>query len=247
MKKRIFVGVALFAAFLAVVVLDIFWLNFAIFGVLLAIAVLESLKLYGLKEKSLAVIAVAFFTLLPFVGGIQDIFKIILLNLIVVASILAYTKNENLKIILPFIYPTAPMFMLFAIYQSYGIAALFWLIFSVIASDSGAYFVGKFFGKRNFSASSPNKTLEGVVGGFVIGSVFGVAAGLFLMDIDFLIVILCSVSVVIFGIFGDLFESYLKRLAGVKDSGVILGEQGGLLDRMDGYLFGVLAMYMVLV
>jgi phosphatidate cytidylyltransferase len=53
--------------------------------------------------------------------------------------------------------------------------------------------------------------------------------------------------VVIFGIFGDLFESYLKRLAGVKDSGVILGEQGGLLDRMDGYLFGVLAMYMVLV
>mgnify|MGYP003412817198 FL=1 len=116
MKKRIFVGVALFAAFLAVVVLDIFWLNFAIFGVLLAIAVLESLKLYGLKEKSLAVIAVAFFTLLPFIGGIQDIFKIILLNLIVVASILAYTKNENLKLILPFIYPTAPMFMLFAIY-----------------------------------------------------------------------------------------------------------------------------------
>ena len=96
MKKRIFVGVALFAAFLAVVVLDIFWLNFAIFGVLLAIAVLESLKLYGLKEKSLAVIAVAFFTLLPFSGGIQDIFKIILLNLIVVASISAYTKNENL-------------------------------------------------------------------------------------------------------------------------------------------------------
>ena len=139
------------------------------------------------------------------------------------------------------------MFILFAIYQSYGIAALFWLIFSVVASDSGAYFIGKFFGKRNFSASSPNKTLEGVVGGFVIGSVFGVAAGLFLMDIDFLIVILCSVSVVIFGIFGDLFESYLKRLAGVKDSGVILGEQGGLLDRMDGYLFGVLAMYMVLV
>lgn len=247
MKKRIFVGVALFAAFLVVVVLDIFWLNFAIFGVLLAIAVLESLKLYGLKEKSLAVIAVAFFTLLPFIDGIQDIFKIILLNLIVVASVLAYTKNENLKIILPFIYPTAPMFILFAIYQSYGIAALFWLIFSVVASDSGAYFIGKFFGKRNFSASSPNKTLEGVVGGFVIGSVFGVAAGLFLMDIDFLIVILCSVSVVIFGIFGDLFESYLKRLAGVKDSGVILGEQGGLLDRMDGYLFGVLAMYMVLV
>ena len=247
MKKRIFVGVALFAAFLAVVVLDIFWLNFAICGVLLAIAVLESLNLYGLKEKSLAVIAVAFFTLLPVMGGIQDIFKVILLNLVVVASVLAYTKNENLKLILPFIYPTAPIFMLFAIYQSYGIAALFWLIFSVVASDSGAYFVGKFFGKRNFSASSPNKTLEGVLGGLIIGSVLGVIAGLFLMDMDFLIVVLCSVSVVIFGIFGDLFESYLKRLAGVKDSGVILGEQGGLLDRMDGYLFGVLAMYMVLV
>ena len=58
---------------------------------------------------------------------------------------------------------------------------------------------------------------------------------------------LLTFSVVVFGIFGDLFESYLKRLAGVKDSGVILGEQGGLLDRMDGSLFGVLEMYMVLV
>lgn len=247
MKKRIMIGVALFVAFLAVALLNIFWLNFVIFGVILAISVLESLNLYGLKERFLAVIAVVFFTLLPFVGGIQDVFKIIILNLVVVASVLAYTKNENLKLILPFVYPTAPIFILFAIYQSYGIAALFWLIFSVIASDSGAYFVGKFFGKRSFSLASPNKTIEGVAGGFVIGSIFGIISGLILMDIAFVIVVLCSVSVVIFGIFGDLFESYLKRLAGVKDSGVILGEQGGLLDRMDGYLFGVLAMYMVLV
>ena len=72
-------------------------------------------------------------------------------------------------------------------------------------------------------------------------------SGLFLMDMIFVIMVLCSLSVVIFSIFGDLFESYLKRLAGVKDSGVILGEQGGILDRMDGYLFGVLAMYMVLI
>ena len=71
MKKRIMIGVALFVAFLAVALLNIFWLNFVIFGVILAISVLESLNLYGLKERFLAVIAVVFFTLLPFVGGIQ--------------------------------------------------------------------------------------------------------------------------------------------------------------------------------
>ena len=247
MRNRIMVGIALFVAFLVIAVLDIFWLNFIIFGAILALAVLESLNLYNLKQKSIVVIAVVFFALLPFVGGIQDVFKIIILNLVVVASVLAYSKNENLKLILPFIYPVAPIFILFAIYQSYGVSALFWLIFTIIASDSGAYFVGKFFGKRSFSPSSPNKTLEGVCGGLIIGIIFGIVSGLILMDIAFIIVVLCSVGVVIFGIFGDLFESYLKRLAGVKDSGALLGEQGGILDRIDGYLFGVLAMYMVLI
>ena len=242
MKKRIITGLALFVAFLVLAVLDIFWLNFLIFAAILVVAVLESLNLYGIKERSLAIIALIFFSIIPFVSGIQDI-----LNLVVVASVLAYIKSDNLKFILPFIYPVAPIFMLFGVYQSYGISALFWLIFSVIASDSGAYFVGKFFGKRSFSQSSPNKTLEGVIGGLIIGIAFGVISGLFLMDMAFVIMVLCSLSVVIFSIFGDLFESYLKRLAGVKDSGVILGEQGGILDRMDGYLFGVLAMYMVLI
>ena len=247
MKKRIITGLALFVAFLVLAVLDIFWLNFLIFAAILVVAVLESLNLYGIKERSLVIIALIFFSIIPFVSGIQDIFKIIILNLVVVASVLAYIKSDNLKFILPFIYPVASIFMLFGIYQSYGISALFWLIFSVIASDSGAYFVGKFFGKRSFSPSSPNKTLEGVIGGLIIGIAFGVISGLFLMDMAFVIMVLCSLSVVIFSIFGDLFESYLKRLAGVKDSGVILGEQGGILDRMDGYLFGVLAMYMVLI
>ena len=80
MKKRIITGLALFVAFLVLAVLDIFWLNFLIFAAILVVAVLESLNLYGIKERSLAIIALIFFSIIPFVSGIQDIFKIIILQ-----------------------------------------------------------------------------------------------------------------------------------------------------------------------
>lgn len=246
MKNRIITGVSLFVVFLVIALADIFWLNFLIFGGILAISFLESLKLFKIEQKSLVFIALAFFAILPFLGGINDIFKVILLNLIVMASVLAYTKSDNINFLLPFLYPTVPVFMMFALYQNYGMACLFWLIFTVILSDSGAYFCGKAFGKHSFSASSPNKTLEGVLGGFVLGSVLGSVFALIFIDIDFIMAVFCSVLVGLLGVFGDLFESYLKRRADVKDSGTLLGEQGGLLDRMDGYLFGVVAMFLVL-
>ena len=87
MKKRIITGLALFVAFLVLAVLDIFWLNFLIFAAILVVAVLESLNLYGIKERSLVIIALIFFSIIPFVRGIQDIFKIIILNLVLMLLI----------------------------------------------------------------------------------------------------------------------------------------------------------------
>ncbi|OCR97279.1 phosphatidate cytidylyltransferase [Campylobacter fetus subsp. testudinum] len=246
MKNRIITGLVLFAVFLVVALLDIFWLNFLIFGLILAVAFLESLKLFKIEYKSLVFIVLAFFSILPFLTGINDIFKVILLNLIAVASVLAYTKSENLKFILPFLYPSVPIFMMFALYQNYGIACLFWLIFTIVISDSGAYFTGKAFGKHRFSASSPNKTIEGVIGGVILGSVLGAIFAFVFVDVEYNIAIFCSVLVSVLGVFGDLFESYLKRRVDLKDSGTVLGEHGGVLDRIDGYLFGVVAMFLVL-
>jgi phosphatidate cytidylyltransferase len=114
-----------------------------------------------------------------------------------------------------------------------GPAIVLWLVFLVIASDIGAFFVGRRFGRRKLAPRvSPGKTWEGAIGGLctvVLVSLcgahyFGLPAGLS-------IAFGCAVG--IFSVIGDLTESMFKRSAGLKDSGVILPGHGGILDRID--------------
>ena len=121
---------------------------------------------------------------------------------------------------------------------------LLWLLVVVSGTDIGAYFVGKSIGKTSFCKTSPNKTLEGVAGGIVTAAILGL---LFSPDnIGFFISFIISLFVASASVFGDLFESYLKREANVKDSGDILPGHGGILDRTDGFLFGAIILYLAL-
>ena len=119
------------------------------------------------------------------------------------------------------------------------------MIFIVIASDSGAYFVGKAFGRIEFSKSSPNKTLEGVIGGFVFALIVSFIYAKIFTNLEWKEILATTIVVSVFGVFGDLFESYLKRRANVKDSGTIFPGHGGVLDRIDGYMFGAIAMFLI--
>jgi len=121
---------------------------------------------------------------------------------------------------------------------------LLWLLVIVASTDIGAYFVGRTFGKTKFCETSPNKTVEGVIGGVVFAVVLGTI--LAINEINIIEAILISAIVSFASVFGDLFESYLKREAGVKDSGSILPGHGGILDRTDGYLFGAIVMLVLL-
>ena len=109
----------------------------------------------------------------------------------------------------------------------------------VWAADTGAYFAGRRFGRRKLSPRiSPNKTVEGLVGGAVAGVLVGVAGGALAGAgaAKLPAVALCALVVVLSSVVGDLFESLLKRHAGVKDSGDLIPGHGGLLDRMDSVL-----------
>lgn len=109
----------------------------------------------------------------------------------------------------------------------------------VWAADSGAYFAGRAFGKHKLAPRvSPNKTIEGLLGGMVAGIVvacaFGWLAGLTLAHVPQLMLV--SAIAVLASVLGDLFESLLKRHAGAKDSGAVIPGHGGVLDRIDGVL-----------
>jgi len=116
------------------------------------------------------------------------------------------------------------------------------IIFSLWVNDTMAYLVGSFIGKTPFSKISPNKTWEGTIGGMIlciviIGFVFPLIAEHFFYPFAqkqtyFLIAALCA----IFGTAGDLLESKLKRMANVKDSGLLMPGHGGFLDRFDSLL-----------
>lgn len=114
---------------------------------------------------------------------------------------------------------------------------LFVALALVWAADSGAYFAGRRYGKRKLAPRiSPNKTVEGLVGGVACGLVVALAfapfAGATLRQLP--AVALVAVVAVLFSVVGDLFESLLKRHVGAKDSGDVIPGHGGVLDRIDG-------------
>ena len=114
-----------------------------------------------------------------------------------------------------------------------GLSLLLWVFLVTWATDIGAFFAGRRFGKRKLAPSiSPNKTVEGLLGGVVAAALFG-AAWVWGTNLNPTFILLAPLlAVAAQG--GDLFESRMKRQAGVKDSGNWLPGHGGLLDRLDG-------------
>jgi len=109
----------------------------------------------------------------------------------------------------------------------------------VMAGDSAAYFIGRRFGKRKLAPTlSPGKTVAGAWG-YLLGAVIvGLAvAALVLREFSWVEILLLSSVLAVLGQAGDLFESWIKRLSAVKDSGSILPGHGGLLDRLDSLIF----------
>jgi len=114
---------------------------------------------------------------------------------------------------------------------------------SVVAADTGAYFVGKNLGKtftmKLASGISPNKTLAGAFGGILSGGLVFTLLSMILFDLSLLELFLGGCLLVVASIAGDLLQSYCKRQAGMSDSGVLLDGHGGVWDRFDSHKLAI--------
>ncbi|SFV68244.1 Phosphatidate cytidylyltransferase [hydrothermal vent metagenome] len=240
-KERIVTGFALLAAVFVIGLIDNFFVMWLVFGGVYILAFKEAVKLFEVENDGLLPFAIGLWLVAGVYPYGDDLF---VLAGVAYASAVAFNKETQWKDFFPFIYPTAGMLFMLTMYQEYGVLSLLWLLAVVALTDVGAYAVGKSIGKTQFCETSPNKTMEGVVGGIAVATIGGAFFGLAI--VDFSVGFFVSFAVAVSSIFGDLFESSLKRAAGVKDSGDLLPGHGGVLDRIDGYLFGGIVMLVLL-
>ena len=145
----------------------------------------------------------------------------------------------------PILYIGIPLGALAAVRFIGGRDATLLLIGTIVVSDSAQYYTGRALGRHRLApAISPAKTVEGAIGGLVLGSAAMTYGGLALFKgVNPWLLLATSVVVVALGMVGDLFESLLKRSAGVKDSSTLIPGHGGVLDRIDSWLFAAPVFY----
>lgn len=194
------------------------------------------------------VLGALFWTLFAYLPSIY--FSCVLAAILLLIIIFEWKNFFNIKklsfwLVMPF-YPILPFTFLIAMNQNPAYHSLLFILFIIVSSfDTGSYLVGNTLGRHKLApAISPGKTWEGLFGGWLFASI-----GLYLVlwELDKLqpwwFIGLFAFFAGILSLVGDLFESWLKRRAGIKDSGNLLPGHGGFLDRFDGILFTVIFFY----
>ncbi|AKQ33365.1 phosphatidate cytidylyltransferase [Candidatus Coxiella mudrowiae] len=236
---------------LAILYLPMPWFSLLI-GAVMLWAAWEWSPLAGIKNyyfRTLYVITI----LLALIGTYYlPIFWVLIISFIIwlwaAAAVICYAKGffpmgfqyNVIKIVVSFFVLTSCWVVGVALREDMGGPG--WLVFGLVliwAMDIGAYLAGRWWGKRTLIARvSPNKTWEGLVGGIVLTLAIAVIISLVFRQPLFRLILISLLALItaIFAIIGDLFESMLKRQAGVKDTGQLLPGHGGILDRIDSIL-----------
>jgi phosphatidate cytidylyltransferase len=183
------------------------------------------------------------------VRGVNAVTAVLMLGVVVIGTISLWRWRGGTDAlaavaiaVFPALYLGLPIGAMLAIRERVGPPGLFLLMLTIIASDTAQYYTGRALGRRPLAVTiSPKKTIEGALGGVIVGTAVLAFAGAWWLAVPTPVGLparlVLGVVVVAAGIAGDLFESLLKRSAGIKDSSSLIPGHGGILDRIDALLF----------
>jgi len=254
LKQRIITGIVLAIVVIGtILILDTFWVRVLFAGMLFA-ATGELLRL-TIKPPTWAAAIVSGLFVLLFWWSLSLVIPLLIywqslaglvLWILITFGLMAYRHSGHLPLIARVLLLGLGLDLLWIclhgliyLHDVYGGAMLLYMFSLVWIADIGAYFSGRRFGKRKLAAAiSPGKTWEGFYGGLVanllwIVCIYQISSGWGFGWVQFFLI---SVATSLISVVGDLFESVLKREAGVKDSGRLLPGHGGVLDRIDSII-----------
>lgn len=187
------------------------------------------------------------FDFLPFSLGLTLLVLLFTLLSLVKIKDIKQSAAETGLIFLGFLYlPLLMSYLVLLRNMTHGVEWIFLLLIIVMSGDTGAFYVGSSLGKRKlYPIVSPNKSVEGMIGGLA-GSIVGalLACATFFPELTPAKAVVAAILVGLVGQLGDLFESLLKRSFAVKDSGNLFPGHGGMLDRLDSVLFAAPTLYL---
>jgi len=239
----------LYISILVVSILSSEFIFISLFFLIGFVCLLELEKLLRLKSYALYAVHAAFFILFSYIKFNPNATLVLLcitifVNLFLAKDLLFIKKIpvfEKKKYIILIFYLISSMVFLTLIPTYSGtfrpelIVGVFVLIWT---NDTFAYIVGKNFGKNKlYQQISPNKTIEGFIGGMIFSCIAGYFIYYFTHYLNFQSWLGMAIILSIFGTIGDLIQSKFKRQAGVKDSGKLMPGHGGLFDRLDSIIF----------
>lgn len=203
----------------------------------------------GTKIQFIITLPFLWYILFPFENAYIGNEQALVIYMIFLFGSMVFSKNkftfdEAARLLISLIYISTSVMYLVHIRET-GLSYLLFVLFIIWTTDSGAYFAGRFFGKRKlWPAISPNKTIAGAVGGIVLSIFVAIVFQLIApLDFSYTIVILFAILISVVGQIGDLVASAIKRHYDIKDYGSIFPGHGGVLDRLDSVLFVSLILF----
>lgn len=258
MKQRIVTAIVALIIFVPFVLYG--KLPFVLFTYLLAtIGLMELLNMYKVKKVSfLSLFSMVFLwlILLPYSKVTISTYTfskvdvvILFVMLLLMYTVLTknnFTFDHAAFILLSTIYVGTGFYFL-SVMRMNGLNYMLFVLFIIWATDTGAYFFGRFFGRKKlWPAISPNKTIEGAIGGIMIACLVGVVFQVIHpFDHSIFAILIITVLISMIGQIGDLVASAYKRHYDIKDSGNLLPGHGGILDRMDSLIFVLPFLYLI--